>query len=644
MSDGKETQGLKPWEIAALDDPQPQSSGLDDYESSQKLREFLQGITYNTADEAEAAIVSQLTDRPYPEVISEIRTKLGNYEMTNKGEAALMQLLGGIVPTAAAMVFTKGRGKAPAGTVTAENAAAVGNQFFPNLMKAIGYGTGETVVAGIGAAEGNLIDRLDPMRMTGEGLVGGGVSGGLYAGGNATLKVGSFAVDVIRTLARRVDQDKINLELRRIMEQSEVSAERAAEMLVNGEALANDPAIAEELAGLAVKSPQAATRIRQAAPRIEEAQEEAFETVAGGLGGGMKKNTLDIARSSDADLNKSVNEAYAPAKKADVEASPDLIDSMSLAFQKAPQGARKFQDAFRSLTGTAFFRVTDDGVVEFAKTPTVMDAEYLRRILDEEGSKLIESGGADANIGRNLKEAAEEIRAYVDDELPLAAEARSIAANRFSINDAYKAGKKVKTAEEAQQEFQDLLAEGNTDAIDAYRLGYLVQLKSRMTGNKTTVVNNLLDPTKKEGILFNTIVPPHAQEDALKKLGIAQRTQRSMATMAGGSPTARRTGAANRVGSTQGIARVITDLGAAKGGNPNALANTLDGIIRTFQPNITDSQAGRVAEILLSRDPDIVSKALRDKTVLRSVQDVIESVSRAPLRAVSQSAGRTAAI
>ena len=644
MSNGMDTQGLKPWEIAAQNDPQPQSAGLEGYESGQRVREFLQGITYNTADEAEAAIVSQLTDRPYPEVISEIRTKLGNYEMTNKGEAALMQLLGGIAPTAAVMLATRGRGKAPAGTVTAENAAAVGNQFFPNLMKAIGYGTGETVVAGIGASEGNIIERLDPMRMTGEGLIGGGVSGGLYAGGNAALKTGSFVVDVIRTLARRVDQDKVNLEIRRIMEQSEVSAERAAEMLVNGEALANDPAVAEELAGLAVKSPQAATRIRGAAPRIEETQAEAFESVASGLGGGMNKNALDIARASDADLNKSVNEAYAPAKAADIESSLDLQESMQLAFQKAPQGAKKFQDAFRSLTGTAFFRVNDDGIVEFAKTPTVMDAEYLRRIMSEEADKLISGGGADATIGRNLKEAAEELRTYIDDELPVVTEARGIASNRFSINDAYKAGKKVKTAEEAQQEFQDLLAEGNTEAIDAYRLGYLVQLKSRMTGNNTTVVNNLLDPTKKEGILFNTIIPPHAQEDALNKLNIAQRTQRSMATMAAGSPTARRTAAANRVGSTQGIARVITDLGAAKSGSVSALANTLDGIIRTFQPNITDSQAGRVAEILLSRDPDIVSKALRDRTVLRSVQDVIESVSGAPLRSVSQSAGRTAAI
>jgi len=644
MSNGIDTQGLKPWEIAAQDDPQPQSSGVDDYDSSERIREFLQGITYNTADEAEAAIVSQLTDRPYPEVISEIRTKLGNYEMTNKGEAALMQLLGGIAPTAAVMLATRGRGKTPAGTVTAENAAAVGNQFFPNLMKAIGYGTGETVVAGIGASEGNIIERLDPMRMTGEGLIGGGVSGGLYAGGNAVLKTGSFVVDVIRTLARRVDQDKVNLEIRRIMEQSEVSAERAAEMLVNGEALANDPAVAEELAGLAVKSPQAATRIRGAAPRIEETQAEAFETVASGLGGGMNKNTLDIARASDADLNKSVNEAYAPARAADKESSLDLQESMQLAFQKAPQGAKKFQDAFRSLTGTAFFRVADDGTVEFAKTPTIMDAEYLRRIMNEEADKLIASGGADATIGRNLKEAADELRTYIDDELPVVTEARGIASNRFSINDAYKAGKKVKTAEEAQQEFQDLLNEGNTEAIDAYRLGYLVQLKSRMTSNKTTVVNNLLDPTKKEGILFNTIIPPHAQEDALNKLNIAQRTQKSMATMAAGSPTARRTAAANRVGSTQGIARVITDLGAAKSGSASALANTLDGIIRTFQPNITDSQAGRVAEILLSRDPDIVSKALRDRTVLRSVQDVIESVSGAPLRAASQSAGRTAAI
>lgn len=644
---------VKPWDTESYLESQatgkpfvPSDSAtnvLQDFESPQRLRTLLQGGTYNFADEAEAAIQAAATGQPYPEVIEDIRSKLRNYQMDQPTEALFMEMLGGLAPSAVVLAATKGRGKAAPSVMTAENASRVFSNFFPNLGRVMGLGSAETVVSSIGRQEGNLLERMDPFKLGAEGLTGGAMSGGIYLGGKGVVKGASLAIDALRLIARRTDKDIVNREIQRIVADAGVSPEEAAQMLYRGEAVANDPQVAEALAGLRARySGEAASEVtEELRPRQLETQEEAFETVASGLGGGMKKNTLEISRQSQNQLQKTVREAYQGIEGMRDPVIPEVQDVMVNVIARFPEGGRALQDAFKSKYGYNLFSIQKNGDIVFNQDPTAFDAEFLRRVVSEESRSLTEKGGAKATIGVNIGEAADELRTVIDRNYEGITSARNTASNAFDINDAYNAGKNSKIGEPILLSWQDKIESGNQEAIDSFRLGYLVQLRSRLRGgNKTTMVNKLMDDTTTEGETFRAIFPEHMIDDAFEKLGIAQRTQRAAATILGGSQTANKAAAAAKVGSASGIANVLTDVGAASRGDAGGLARTLDGIMRLFAPNLSPSQAERVARVLVSRDPDIVNKALRDRTVLRSIQQTIAEVTDIPLDVMARSASR----
>lgn len=638
---------LKPWEIAAQREGQMQRQDLEaaremeDMYSPQKLRTFLQGITYNTADEAEAALRSFMTGRPYPEVIGEIRDQIKNYQETSPGAAITSELLGGIGSTGAVMLATRGKG-APAAGTSAQATGTAFQTFFPNLAKALGYGALEATAAGIGSAEGNLVERLDPYRMGLQAGTGGIVSAGLFWGGNALGKIGSFGVDILRNLSMRRGPDAINMEIQRIAQDAGVTPEVAAGMLLRGEALANDPNIARDLAGYRASHPKVAEQIDSAFGRVREDQMQAFDVVSSGLGAGMDRNVYDIARRSMETVQANTNKLYRESGADQVIAPDDVLESMQEVILRFPGGGKKLQDAFRSKYGKTFFNVDKDGNIEFSSDPTMMDAEYLRRVINDEGNALIDKGGADAAIGINLVDAEAPLRESIDNAMPRLGEVRSQAATNYQIKEAYEAGKRLKDPEEFSSVYDEIVESGNPDAMQSFRLGYLQSLRSRMTGqNKTTLTNRLLDEDSKEGILLRAVFPESQLDDALERLGVSQRTQQSFATMRAGSQTADKQQAVARQGSLSGVAQVVSDLGSAQYGNPQAVANIFERMMRTFSPQITSSQAAEVAKVLLSKDPEFVTNALRNRTALRQVQDVIAQVTQTPLRIVAQGSAQT---
>ena len=651
MDEDQIPDNLLPWEIEAWKESQAtgqpfqsqQDTGLDNFEGTQATRMAAQGVSYNFADEAEAAAVAAATGKPYPEVIQEIRTKLKNYQMENPKAAAAWEFAGGMLPSAVLAYATRGKAKGP---VTAEQASSLFTRFFPNVGKTMGFGGAESVVAGIGASEESPLDRIFNASRLAEGATGSAVAGGMYTGGKGLLKGVSLTADLLRIAARRTDKDIVNREIQRIADDAGVSIEQAGEMLANGEAISNNPQVAEALAALRARSPQASQAIGEAQPRVKEVQAEAAETIAGGLGGGMSKNTFTIARANDQKLKKLTDDEYKKVDGVNTLASGELVDQIVDVIQRAPAGGRKIQEAYRSQTGTPFFKVNEAGEIEFLRDPTVLDAEYLMRVVNAEGNKLTEKGGADGIIGINLMDAGNSLRNIIDVELPEIINARSVASNAFQVKDAYNLGKKIlgKSPEEVENIFLDLSEAGNQEALDAFRLGFLANLKSNMSGaNKTTFINNLLDEANTKGMNLRTIFPESMLDEALEKLGIAQRTQQSFGRMTGGSDTAQKMAAMQRQGSASGAARLISDAAQAGRGDVNSAASILDRIIRQFAPNLSDSQAGRVAEVLISQDPEIVRKALTDRTVLRQVQTTIADVANIPLQSLSQNVGKAAA-
>jgi len=161
-------------------------------------RSLLQGLTFNTADEIEAAmralmskgmsafdaqqtlsglVTGQAPQSQYEKELARVRGGIKQYEEQYPGRAFTGELLGGLLPTAAALIaapFTGGATAPAAATGAARTAAAL-----PTLgsmtLRGLGYGAASGAAAGAGGATGGPESRLMG------GLIGAGFGGVLGA-------------------------------------------------------------------------------------------------------------------------------------------------------------------------------------------------------------------------------------------------------------------------------------------------------------------------------------------------------------------------------------------------------------------------------------------------------------------------------
>jgi hypothetical protein len=153
---------------------------------------FLQGLTFNTADEIEAAFRAGAISGPqYEQMLSRVRAGLKEYGEQYPVRSTMAEIGGGLAPVAAALgaSLLTGGAAAPAVTATAGRVAQVASKQAPTLLGQIGrgslYGGASGVASGVGGAEGGLGSRV-----TG-GLVGGGLGFGLGAAAPAISTVGA---------------------------------------------------------------------------------------------------------------------------------------------------------------------------------------------------------------------------------------------------------------------------------------------------------------------------------------------------------------------------------------------------------------------------------------------------------------------
>lgn len=179
-------------------------------------RSLLQGLTFNTADEIEAAmralmssgmsafdarqtlsglVTGQQAQSPYEKELARVRAGIKQYEEQYPGRAFTGELVGGLLPTAAALIaapFTGGA-TAPAAAAGAARTAATIPTLGQTMARGLGYGAASGAAAGAGGAEGGLASRATGALIGGgAGAVLGGaapaVTGAVGAGGRKVLE------------------------------------------------------------------------------------------------------------------------------------------------------------------------------------------------------------------------------------------------------------------------------------------------------------------------------------------------------------------------------------------------------------------------------------------------------------------------
>lgn len=599
----------------------------------QRMRAIAQGATFGGADEIEAR-ARAMAGEDYNTALADIRSKLSAYKEDQPIASSAYEMGGALIPNVAYSLAT--RQAAPPATATpfAAPAASLFSKFAPNIAKVMGIGAAQGAATTALTSEKSLQDQMNPQDLANIGLgaaIGGGVGGLGYSAGLGLAKGAQALGDFTNVISGSRTRNAVINEVQRVAKEAGISAEDAMGRLFRGEILAEDPTVAGMMrayrsgGGSPAKSIYAGMSGRPA-----ETQAAAMDVIEGGIAKGLPKNLVSYARMADANLAKMERKEYEAAFVNAGSATQPVVDEMYSAMRRYPSGAKKLSAAFTSETGrTPFFEVDPLlNKIKFNTTPTAKDAEILRRIMADEGDALMAKGGADATIGVNLKEAGNGLRSAIDKSFPDIATARENAASRRLINTSFKDGQQAmsKSADQVEVDFNKIV---NTDpaAAESYRLGYLANMKNRMsTGAGKSMMGRLSDETTKEGMTLRMLFPQDRLDEALEKIGVAAQSRSSTGRILGGSETAATMMQAGRAGTISpsiSTGRLATD---ALRGNVDAAVNVLSRIVKQFQPSLSEKQTERVVGILMSKDPQVVQKALTDTSFLRSLNDKIVQV------------------
>jgi hypothetical protein len=594
---------------------------------TQRIRQFAQGATLNTADEAEAAARASMFGTKYEDELKQIRQKLGVYQKAYPIESTMYELTGAVAPSVAMAPFTGGTSLATAPV-----------QAGPALGRLMAMGAAQGGISGFASGEGGLVDRATR-------AVGGTVAGGLAApiAQQAVKAVGGLVGGVIDTVRRRVGDrgaKVVETEIARLTKESGLTPDELVDKIAKGEIMAENATLQDAVRVFARGGGQASTILKKAlTERPPALRAQAMNELQNKLAGDLDENVLKSFRAGEKELGALENKLYTEAYAKGGVVNGDMLNAASEALKRAPDSGRSINEFYRSFTGKSpFFKVMDDGEVKWDKMPTLEDMEIIRRgVADAKGRAYTSGSGG---VGKNLGDAELALRAQIDNSSLALRDARANVASNRLASESFDAGRKVftKSADEIQYDFENLVAKSE-GATKAFRAGVMDALRSKSSsGAAKTMMQKIEDPMSKEGQVLRTIFPQDELDNMLAIVGRASQSQRAATAVLGGSATAPSIFNANRVGMNISAEEASNALG----GNPIAILNVAKKALAKATPTLSDAQRAQVAQVLVSEDPRFVLNALRDQGGIKMLQDRVSQMFGQAQRVLPSAAAITA--
>lgn len=579
---------------------------------TQRIRAAAQGATAGFSDEIEAAIRNPVSafgsavgignGEGYTNTLNEIRGGLKAYQEARPWESIGYELGGAVLPA----VLTGGSGAAPTlGRLAAQGAIQGG-------------------LYAAGTGEGGFASRM--ARVPG-GAVAGAVAAPVI--GKVAGAAGRGAASVIDIARRRIGgrgAKVVENELRRLANDSGMTVDEIVDGVASGKIMAENKTLLDAVRVYRAEGGRAASMLTDTMlRRPAQTRNEAVQEIQQYLTGVADENVLKRWQMDDAAAKVAERQAYAPFKTQD--APEEVVQELSDALRRVPGSAEEATVALRAETGQSpFFKVVQEEgkppTVEFTRTPSVGEAEVIRRAINNYATSLYRNSKGTA--GEAVAGVETTLRNALDTTVPSLQGVRAEAASLRQARDAFDAGRKVfgRSADELEIEFEKLSADPN--ALKAFRAGVMDAIRNRMTsGRGKSAMGNFSNPDSKEGKVLRTIIDPADLDRIMGKVDNAASSQAAANRIIGGSDTAITEGQRAR----QGIDVTGEDVVAVMSGDMMATLRTARKVVKSMAPTLTDAQRAKIVEVLLSEDPYFVRAALQDQSALALIQNKVNSVA-----------------
>jgi len=566
----------------------------------QRLRTAAQGLTLGFGDELEAYARAAVSDRSVDEILAEIRGGIKDYQEAFPGEALGYELGG-----AAATMFIPGGAPSTLGRLALR-------------------GAGEGATYAFGTGEGGVGERLDRVPA---GVAFG--AGGGYLGGKGAQYLGNTLealVDVARRTTGKRGATIVENEIQRLVEQTGKSPDQIVQEIAEGKILAENRTLAASVKALRGQGGEAAPILQRALEtRPMQLRGNVKQDLATKLDPDASDPTASAMRNqatSETETRLAERAAYKPFETQEV--SDEVFMELSSILKNNPDVGKMLNKIAQRQGLQNVYRVDDAGRVMFSRKPTVAEAEKIRRVLSQTARK--EFDAKDIDLGIATEDIQKSLRSVLDTSVPDLMNTRAQAAAVRQNREAFLAGRKALTGDvnEVIVNLQDTFAK-KPEALASYRSGFLAALQGKFaTGQDKSLMRNLLDEGKKEGMLFRELIPDaNDQKAIIRKLEMATESEDVAQTVLRNSQTAETMLAKN----AQNMGITASEGTAAALGDVNALLSVSRKIVNSFSRELSDKERARIAQILVSEDPEVVRRAITDERGIAKAQELIANLT-----------------
>jgi len=575
---------------------------------SERTRAAMQGVTFGGADEAEAWARSTFMGEDYDTALADVRTRLEEYRGARPWEAISFEMGGAALPAVLGAVATGG------GSTSAT---------FPTLTRLgrmLGIGAAEGAAYGFNTGEGGFSNRV--RRVPGgaaAGAAGSAIGGAALAGGGAALR--SLTDYARRSMGPRA-AGIVEREIRKAVEDGNMTMQEAIDGVVNGRILADNRTIATIARGWRAQSAEAADVLDRGVsgrpPVKREEMMEYLQSEMGAEGNALRQFEMDDATARRAE-GAEYNRIFANSGAVDDDTAAELAQ----AFRRVPGAATELDKLLRARTGqTPFFRKTDDGI-EFDRNPTLEEAEIMRRAISTAADREYRSGAG--AVGQAYGEVEGAVRQRIDAASPELAGVRSTWSGLERAREAFDLGiNALRDPDRAEIDFAKVSQQGDA-AIKAYRAGLTTALRRKAsTGSRQSLPRNLVSEETKEGRVLRMAFPEDNLDELLRRAQNADDAQFASNQLSAGSGSA--TAITEGRLAEQGVALAEGAMDLAGGGMAAAL-RLVGQMVKSTSPQLTPKQAADAARLVVETDPNAVARALTDRTGFDALYNVVEKVT-----------------
>lgn len=567
----------------------------------ERLRSIGQGLTLGFADELEARAVSLASGRPYGEVLDEVREKLAAYKEAYPMSSLGYEAGGAMAPTAISLLLSPFTG----GGSTAAT--------LPTWARVLGIGAAEGAAYGFGTGEGGFGERVDS---AGKGAVTGGI-GGVVGGKAADFTFGALKnlADASRRVVGRRGPSVVENEIQRLVQQTGKTADEIVQDLLDGRILAENRTLAAALkamqTGPATNVIQDFAKTRPALQRSQAADE---------LGQALNSRDPQFPAvqkylDDEDELQNVISKQYEPFKN--MQLDEVTFNDLKKILERNPQFGSALNELQSVKMRKPLYTIGDDGI-KFLRRPTVQEAEEVYKVIRDRGVAL--SSDKKGTVAVATKDLAKRLKSKLDTAFPQLADARKLAQAKITNAQAYKAGEDALSKGDIYRTMMDLNKKFESpEALDAFKMGFLGAIQTGLTkGRQKNLIRTLADDTKQEGMLLRQLLPDDEEYNkVLKQLQLADESEDVAGKILNNTITA------ETLLSKQAQNSKITtgDMLGIFAGNPDSYFRAVSKFASKFSRDLTDDENLRIAQILVSEDPDLVRRAIIDESGAQKLVD-----------------------